>query len=55
MLFKSIMDFYSFGKIKFSSQYIIAETLSLEEDNIIQDIRNLFGLKMNKITLQSKV
>ena len=31
------------------------ESLSLEEENIIQDIRNLFRLKNNKNTLQLKV
>ena len=28
---------------------------SLEEENIIKDIRNLFGLKKNKITLRLKI
>ena len=28
---------------------------SLEEENIIKDIRNLFGLKINKITLRLKI
>ena len=31
------------------------ETLSLEEENIIIDLRNLFKLKKNKITLQLKI
>ena len=31
------------------------ESLSLEEENIIKDIRNLFRLKKNKITLQLKI
>ena len=31
------------------------ESLSLEEENIIEDIRNLFRLKKNKITLLLKI
>ena len=31
------------------------ESLSLEEENIIKDIRNLFRLKNYKITLQLKI
>ena len=31
------------------------ESLNLEEENIIKDIRNVFKLKKNKITLQLKV
>ena len=31
------------------------ESLSPEEENIIKDIRNLFRLKWNKITLQLKI
>ena len=30
------------------------DILSLEEENLIKDIRNLFRLKKNKITLQLK-
>ena len=30
-------------------------SLSLEEENIIKDIKNLFRLKKNKITLQLKI
>ena len=31
------------------------ESLSAEEENIIKDIRTLFRLKKNKITLQLKI
>ena len=31
------------------------ESLSLEEENIIKDIRNLFRLKKNKISVQLKI
>ena len=31
------------------------ESISLEEENIIKDIRNHFRLKKNKITLQLKI
>ena len=31
------------------------ESLSLEEENIIEDIRNLFRLKKNKTTLLLKI
>ena len=31
------------------------ESLSLEEKNIIKDIRNLFRLRKNKITLQLNI
>ena len=31
------------------------ESFSLEKENTIKDIRNLFRLKKNKITLQLKV
>ena len=31
------------------------ESLSLEEENITEDIRNLFRLKKNKITLLLKI
>ena len=31
------------------------ESLNLKEENIIKDIRNLFKLKKNKITLQLKI
>ena len=31
------------------------ESLRAEEENIIKDIRNLFRLKKNKITLQLKI
>ena len=34
-----------FNKIIFFSKYIIMESLSLVEENIIKDIRNLFRLK----------
>ena len=30
-------------------------SLSLEEENIIKDIRNLFRLKKNKVTPQLKI
>ena len=32
---------------KKNSQHIMIESLSLEEENIIKDIRNLFRLKMD--------
>ena len=31
------------------------ESLSLEEENVIKDIRNLFRIKKNKITLQLNI
>ena len=34
---------------------MIMESLSLKEENIIKDTRNLFRLKKNKIALQLKV
>ena len=36
-----------FLKKKKNSQHIMIESLSLEEENIIKDIRNLFRLKMD--------
>ena len=36
-----------FFKKKKNSQHIMIESLSLEEENIIKDIRNLFRLKMD--------
>ena len=31
------------------------ESLNLEEENVMKDIRNLFRLKKNKTTLQLKI
>ena len=31
------------------------QCLSLKEDNIIKDIRNIFKVKKNKITVQLKI
>ena len=31
------------------------ESLGLEEENVIEDIANLFGLKKNKIILELKL
>ena len=31
------------------------ESLSLKDEDIVQDIRNIFRLKKNKITLQLKM
>ena len=44
-----------FFKTIFFSWYIIMESLSLEEENLIKDIRNLFRLKKIKFTLQLKI
>ena len=41
---RSITDFHFFSKI-FFSQHIMMESLPIEEENIIKDIRNLFRLK----------
>ena len=43
MFFRSIIDF--FKKKYFFSQDIVMEILSLEEENIIKDTRNLFRLE----------
>ena len=39
------MDLCFLTKLFFFSKYIIMESLSLVEENIIKDIRNLFRLK----------
>ena len=42
-------------KLFFFSQHIMMESLSLKEEKIIKDIRNIFRLKENKATLQLKI
>ena len=51
---RSIIGFYFFLKKKKISQYIMIESLSLKEENIITDIRNLFRLnkKLNYTTIK---
>ena len=45
MFFKEYNGLPFFLKIIVFSQHIIMESLILEEENIIEDIRNLFRLK----------
>ena len=42
---RSIKDFYLFFFLLLFSQHLMMKRLSLEEENIIKDIRNLFKLK----------
>ena len=49
MFFRSIIDF--FLKKFFFSQDIVMEILSLEEENIIKDTRNLFRLEEETKTI----
>ena len=42
---RSIIDFYFLKKGYFFSRHTTLKSLSLEEENIIKDIRNLFRLK----------
>ena len=45
MFFKEYNKLYIYIYLIFFSQHIIMESLSLEEKNIMKDIRNLFKLK----------
>ena len=42
---RSIKDFFFFFLLLLFSQHLMMKRLSLEEENIIKDIRNLFKLK----------
>ena len=46
-LFKEYKKLFFFFKKKKFSQYIMMQRLSLEEENVTKDIRNLFRLKKN--------
>ena len=49
MLFEGVYKTLNFVlKNCFSSWYIIMESLRLEEENIIKDIRNIFRLRKRK-------
>ena len=51
---KSIADFYFFLNNYFFSQYIMMESPSLEKENRIRDVRNLFKLeKVKKETIDT--
>ena len=49
---RCITDSQFILEIIFFSQHIIRESLSLREENLINDIRNLSRTKKNKIALQ---
>ena len=49
------MKYDFFLRSIFFSQHIMMKSLSLEEENIIKDMRNLFRLKKEQITLKLKI
>ena len=51
---RSIIDLFK-KKIKNFSQHVMMESLTLDKENIINDIRNLFRLKKDLTTLQLKI
>ena len=51
-LFKKYNRLLFFKKIIFFSKYIMMENPRPEKEKVIKDIRNLFRLKKNKMTLQ---
>ena len=47
--------FKEYNKLLYFFKDIIMKSLSIEEENIIKDIKNLFRLEKNQISLQWKI